>query len=100
MIWNVLLNVAEQVRDGTRIKHCNVIAQKQAFYHWVEERCQFMLQNIKEGNNETNENNNPQSNMNIKDPARTIARTCRTEEWEEQKEEHDWTMHDILRLNS
>jgi hypothetical protein len=43
IIWSMLLNVAEQVRDGTRSEHCDVIAQKADFYKWVERRVDFLL---------------------------------------------------------
>jgi len=42
--WNRLLQVAEQVRDGTRTQHCHIIQQKVDFYQWVEERCHYMVQ--------------------------------------------------------
>ena len=44
VIWSMLLNVAEQVRDGTRREHCEVIAQKADFYEWVEQRVGVLLE--------------------------------------------------------
>lgn len=115
LIWNMLLNVAEQVRDGTRTKHCDIISEKQEFYQWVEERCRFMLQTLKSTNananahdpdRDKNENTNPLLNQSKKHDAdlnknstSIAAKTCRAEEVEEQKDEQNWTMQDILRLN-
>jgi hypothetical protein len=50
-IWNMLLNVAEQVRDGTRKEHKEVIERKVDFYKWVEERSQFMLRQMEQEKN-------------------------------------------------
>ena len=45
VVWNMLLKVAEEVRDGVRTQHCDIInIQKIDFYDWVKERCQYMLQ--------------------------------------------------------
>jgi hypothetical protein len=46
-IWGMLLQVAEEVRDGKRPKHAEAIAAKPDFYKWVNERTQFMLAEIK-----------------------------------------------------
>ena len=45
-IWKMLLDVAEEVWDGTRTEQQEVIEQKAEFYKWVDERCQFMLQEM------------------------------------------------------
>ena len=45
-IWNMLLSVAEQVRDGTRTDHCQEIQRKEVFYKWVEERCRYMQKDM------------------------------------------------------
>jgi hypothetical protein len=101
MVWNMLLNVAEQVRDGTRTKHCHVIAQKQEFYQWVEERCQFMLQTMKDTNDPANESNDLHLNgHHDMDFTRGVAKSSPNEESEEKKGEMTWTLQDILRLNS
>lgn len=50
-IFNMLLRVAEQVRDGNREDHCKMIAQKADFYKWVEERCKYMLHKIQNDQN-------------------------------------------------
>jgi hypothetical protein len=42
MIWNQLLTIAEQVRDGKREGHRDAIAKKAAFYEWMEGRCRQM----------------------------------------------------------
>jgi hypothetical protein len=46
-IWGMLLQVAEEVRDGERPIHAEAIAAKPDFYKWVDERTQFMLAEIK-----------------------------------------------------
>jgi hypothetical protein len=46
-IWGMLLKVAEEVRDGDRPKHAEMIEEKADFYKWVNERSQFMLAEIK-----------------------------------------------------
>ncbi|KAG7370010.1 hypothetical protein IV203_027756 [Nitzschia inconspicua] len=92
IIWNMLLNVAEQVRDGTRTQHCEVIAQKKEFYEWVKDRCQFMLDKMKSKSDDRHSSglsrNSPKVNV-----------SCDTEECEEKKDDN-WTMQDILRLNT
>mmetsp|Transcript_31491 Transcript_31491/g.76274 ORF Transcript_31491/g.76274 Transcript_31491/m.76274 type:complete len:494 (-) Transcript_31491:69-1550(-) len=52
VVWSMLLNVAEQVRDGTRREHCDVIARKADFYEWVVQRVGVLL----EMNRQKNEN--------------------------------------------
>ena len=42
IVWNQLLTIAEQVRDGQREVHGAAIAKKAEFYKWVEERCEHM----------------------------------------------------------
>ena len=42
-MWKMLLQVAEEVRDGTRPKFSEAIDAKADFYKWVNERTQFML---------------------------------------------------------
>jgi hypothetical protein len=45
VVWNMLLKVAEEVRDGVRTQHCDIInIQRTDFYNWVKERCHYMLQ--------------------------------------------------------
>jgi hypothetical protein len=80
-IWNMLLDVAEQVRDGKREEHKQIIEQKAEFYRWVEERCQFMLQEMQKPNT-----------------------TCRQEEQQQQQqqqqqleEEVPCSLNDVLR---
>jgi hypothetical protein len=46
-IWGMLLKVAEEVRDGKRPIHAEIIEAKADFYKWVNERTQFMLAEIK-----------------------------------------------------
>jgi hypothetical protein len=92
IIWNVLLNVAQQVSDGTRKQYCEVIAQKKDFYAWVEQRCQFMLQKLKQQNAKQET-----KLVSVSSGSTTVSH--RTEEWEEKKE-GCWTMQDILRLNT
>ena len=96
IIWNMLLKVAEQVRDGTRNEHCAIITQKKEFYKWVQDRCQFMLQKIQADNNH---HPNPNCGNVEKDAPSTAATAscCRPEDLDKRKEE-PWTMHDIFRL--
>lgn len=96
IIWNMLLNVAQQVRDGTRTKHCGVIAQKKELYEWIEERCRFMLQNIHHQNDSCHSHPTPKY-IPSKPTGSTVP--CRSDEWKETKDE-DWTIQDILRLNT
>lgn len=53
MVWNMLLQVAEQVRDGERKEHLKVIQRKADFYQWLEDRCQVLLQRDVNSNNKT-----------------------------------------------
>mmetsp|Transcript_26989 Transcript_26989/g.47641 ORF Transcript_26989/g.47641 Transcript_26989/m.47641 type:complete len:345 (-) Transcript_26989:1223-2257(-) len=77
IIWKMLLSVAEDVRNGKRKEHCDVIAQKREFYEdWVARRCEFMLRKIKDKNQRT-------------------KRSCRQQQ---SKNEH-WTVDEILRMN-
>lgn len=47
-VWNMLLHVAEEVRDGKRKEHKEVIERKAQFYNWVEQRSQTILQQMKD----------------------------------------------------
>jgi hypothetical protein len=77
-IWNMLLDVAEQVRDGKREEHKQIIEQKAEFYRWVEERCQFMLQEMQKAN-----------------------KACRQQQQQQVEEEvPPWTLNDVLRMSS
>jgi hypothetical protein len=98
VIWNMLLNVAKQVRDGTREQHCKNIAEKREFYAWVEQRCQFMLQPIKTA---INDNRHKNKIMVIETTLSPEIATVQTpnREWEEKKDEA-WSMQDILQLNT
>ena len=42
-IWSMLLKVAEEVKNGERKEHVEIIRQKADFYAWLEERCQLLL---------------------------------------------------------
>lgn len=42
IVWNQLLTIAGQVREGTRKDHSDAIARKATFYKWVHDRCQYM----------------------------------------------------------
>lgn len=46
-MWDMLLQVAQGVRDGVRPKHQKEIAAKSELYAWVEDRIGTMLQNVK-----------------------------------------------------
>ena len=76
IVWNMLLRVAEKVRDGTREEHCNAIAQKADFYDWVEERCKYMT-----GKDIHREHGNGD------------------EQDDGLKENEIWTLQEILRMN-
>jgi hypothetical protein len=45
-MWNMFLDVAEEVKNGERNAHCDAIAKKRALYDWVEERTRVMLGHI------------------------------------------------------
>jgi hypothetical protein len=96
VVWSMLLNVVKQVGDGTRQQHCTVIAEKRELYAWVEQRCQFMLEQIRTASNDKQRTENviapPASNENT--PSRKSDR-----DWEEKKDEA-WSMEDILQLNT
>lgn len=78
MVWNMLLRVAEQVRDGTRIEHKEVIEQKAEFYKWMEDRCRCMLQKM-----------------------RSKEKGDLKEEDDLEKEDYEgWTMKDVIRLST
>lgn len=77
-IWNMLLHVAEQVRDGTRKEHKEVIERNADFYQWVEDRSQFMLLQMEEKKN----GGGKQEEKVAAEPA-----------------EGDWTMDDVLNLS-
>jgi hypothetical protein len=76
MIWSMLLKVAEEVKNGKRTEHVEVIRQKAGFYKWLEDRCQLMLDS--------------------KSKDHTSSKV--TLERASQKVENDWTMQDALRL--
>eukprot|EP00980_Cylindrotheca_fusiformis_P022939 scaffold9948_cov129-Cylindrotheca_fusiformis.AAC.7 len=79
-VWNMLLHVAEQVRDGTRKEHKEVIEKKAEFYKWVEERSQFMLAQMKQTNaSQTGEE--------------------QRKETREETGKGDWTLNDVLSLS-
>ncbi len=42
-IWNMFLNVAEDVKAGKRVEHCEEIERKRDLYDWIEERTRVML---------------------------------------------------------
>jgi hypothetical protein len=74
----MLLDVAEQVRDGKREEHKQIIEQKAEFYRWVEERCHFMLQEMQKANE-----------------------ACRQQQQQQVEEEvPPWTLNDVLRMSS
>ncbi|CAJ1953455.1 unnamed protein product [Cylindrotheca closterium] len=75
-IWNMLLHVAEEVRDGQRKEHKEAIERKADFYKWVDERSQFMLQQMK----------GKKTGKDVEEK-RTID------------EDGGWTMEDILNLS-
>ena len=42
-VWNMLLRVAEEVRDGKRSDHLQAIEEKSESYDWMHHRCQILL---------------------------------------------------------
>eukprot|EP00522_Entomoneis_paludosa_P012375 CAMPEP_0172456628 /NCGR_PEP_ID=MMETSP1065-20121228/16798_1 /TAXON_ID=265537 /ORGANISM="Amphiprora paludosa, Strain CCMP125" /LENGTH=101 /DNA_ID=CAMNT_0013209777 /DNA_START=59 /DNA_END=361 /DNA_ORIENTATION=- len=42
-MWNMLLQVAEGVRDGKRPQHLQAIEERPELYQWIEERIQVLL---------------------------------------------------------
>ena len=94
-VWNMLLRVAEQVRDGSREEHCKMIAQKADFYKWVEERCNYMLCEIK-NDHKTSDHleqdcEDDQQNLQEQKHSRT--------EHDVSKGNEGWTLQEILRMN-
>jgi hypothetical protein len=43
-MWNMFLDVAEEVKNGERSAHSDAIAMKRELYDWVEERTKVMLE--------------------------------------------------------
>jgi hypothetical protein len=41
-VWRMILRVSEEVREGKRPTHAEVIASKRDFYSWVEERSRLL----------------------------------------------------------
>ena len=73
-IWNMLLHVAEQVRDGKRKEHGAAIAEKADFYRWLKERTEFMMQDVQQ-----------------KSQQKPVGQS-------EKKEDETWTMKDALNI--
>lgn len=44
--WAVLLQIAEEVKSGTRVSHQSMINEKQELYGWIEQRVKIMLDKI------------------------------------------------------
>jgi hypothetical protein len=96
IVWNMLLNVAKQVRDGTRTQHCKLIAEKREFYSWVDQRCQFMLQQIKTASN----NNQHKDSYTALTPSNEDTTLRNSGQHCEGKKDEAWSMQDILQLNT
>jgi len=47
-IWSDLLKVAEEVRDGKRLKHREAISKNPVFYEWLGQRAGVMMEKVKE----------------------------------------------------
>merc|ERR1712232_276044 len=47
-LWSMLLQVAEDVREGKRPQHAEVIAANKEMYEWVDERIQAMFRKLDE----------------------------------------------------
>ena len=43
-MWNMFLDVAEEVKNGERNAHSDAIAMKRVLYDWVEERTKVLLE--------------------------------------------------------
>ena len=46
-MWSALLSVAEEVRDGKRPLHQEMIDEKQELYDWVNARVGVMIEKMK-----------------------------------------------------
>jgi len=92
VIWNMLLRVAEHVRDGSREEHCKMIAQKPDFYKWVEERCEYMLDKITNNDNKSGASDEQGCEEHQQDLRE--QHHLRNDEGTE-----NWTLQDILRMN-
>ena len=88
-VWNMLLKVAEQVRDRSREEHCKMIAQKADFYQWVEGRCNYMLHETKNGHH-----NSVEGVLDTRDGEYNVQ-----ENNEHETENDIWTLQEILRMN-
>jgi hypothetical protein len=84
MVWSMLLKVADDVRNGDRIEHVNMIQQKASFYQWLEERCHRLL------------DLEPSEGVSAMNTART-AQSLPAEQLMNEPET-EWTMTDALRM--
>eukprot|EP00531_Pseudo-nitzschia_arenysensis_P015831 CAMPEP_0116128000 /NCGR_PEP_ID=MMETSP0329-20121206/7130_1 /TAXON_ID=697910 /ORGANISM="Pseudo-nitzschia arenysensis, Strain B593" /LENGTH=370 /DNA_ID=CAMNT_0003622117 /DNA_START=119 /DNA_END=1231 /DNA_ORIENTATION=+ len=90
-VWNMLLKVAEQVRERSREEHCKMIDEKEDFYQWVEERCDYMLRGT----------NNAKESSVERVPDREHGNHDLQQDSEHDKEKRNdvWTLQEILRMN-
>eukprot|EP00536_Pseudo-nitzschia_multiseries_P017601 jgi/Psemu1/225703/e_gw1.1658.10.1 len=99
VIWNMMLRVAEEVRDGRREEHCRIISEKADFYRWVEERCDYMLQTIAKGSDDTAIDDNAKSGgefeHRLDDPEDEHSVKTQTKKGEMKP----WTLQEILRMS-
>mmetsp|Transcript_12166 Transcript_12166/g.25781 ORF Transcript_12166/g.25781 Transcript_12166/m.25781 type:complete len:318 (+) Transcript_12166:680-1633(+) len=99
VVWNMLLRVAEQVRDGSRDKHRETIARKADFYNWVEERCKYILHNAT-----TNDNGHISGSDDTKLGGAEQQQQIQQEQHypinqhSESEQNKHWTLQEVLRM--
>ena len=95
VIWNMLLRVAEQVRDGSREEHCEVISAKADFYKWVEKRCNYMLHKILNNNNDDNHTKQQYGER----QQHQQQQKQNQQQQQPIEEDTNWTLQEVLRMN-
>ena len=119
VVWNMLLVVSEQVRDGKRTKHCAIINsnEKKDFYQWVQNRCNYMIalqqqqkKNFRRGLNEneneaqkhsTRNNSNNKTDHNSAKKTSNSGPSCSSNNNDDNKDDDDeWTLQEVLRMNT
>jgi len=54
-MWCALLSVAEEVRDGKRMKHMEAIRQNPVLYEWIRQRVDAMMEKVKKDSHQARE---------------------------------------------
>eukprot|EP00537_Pseudo-nitzschia_pungens_P012021 CAMPEP_0172391140 /NCGR_PEP_ID=MMETSP1061-20121228/7607_1 /TAXON_ID=37318 /ORGANISM="Pseudo-nitzschia pungens, Strain cf. pungens" /LENGTH=402 /DNA_ID=CAMNT_0013121679 /DNA_START=230 /DNA_END=1435 /DNA_ORIENTATION=+ len=96
VVWNMLLRVAEDVRDGNREEHRRVISEKADFYRWVEERCEYMLHAISSGGGGVSDGDGTAANVtpNRGNELQHKQRQQQQQQQDDRKEEHSGQTND------